>query len=302
MEEALESSALVVAPDSAALLIRRQIIPAAVSDATLITIGLNAVEFGLFLAWCRFLDMSGQWPLFGLIAVPVAMVAVMVVAPAVFRFGWRLLGQRQSPGERWVGLNLSAPKERIFAGAGLFSDLGAGGAATGATLVFLYGVVYLLQSILGFDFLKAAPIDHIALLTLLPVVYCVCLSFLLSRVQLAQRKKRSLDFSLEAYQGAQQNFIVKHQRNRFSLSLAILPLGFFGFLAATAPAQLMPILVTPGGQVLFVELVFWLFWARPLVRYSQSWVVAILYSTVFILPFVAWLLLGPSLMKGVLPF
>lgn len=297
MEESLDASALVVPSDSAALLRRRQIVPAAVSDATLITVGLNFVEFLFFLAWCYCLDLPAQTALFGLIGVPIAMVCVMVIAPVVFRFSWRVAGQRQSPGESWLGLNLNAPREHLF--AGMISDLGAGAGATVITLAIMYGLAYLLHNALGYDFLKSAPIDSIALLTFLPVAYCVCLSFMLSRLKLAQRKKQGMDFSLEAYKGAQQDFIVKHQRNKFSLSLAILPLGFFGYLAATAPAQLMPILVTPGGQVLFVELVFWLFWARPLVRYSQSWLVAILYSTVFVLPFIAWLVLGPSLMKGV---
>ncbi len=297
LEKALDASALVVHRDSAALLRRRQIVPAAVSDATLITVGLNFVEFLFFVAWCYCLDLPAPSALFGLFGVPVAMVCVMVLAPAVFRLAWSVAGQRQSPGERWLGLNLNAPKESLL--AGLVSDLGAGAASTVVTLAIMYGLAYLLHNALGYDFLKSAPIDSIALLTFLPVAYCVCLSFMLSRLKLAQRKRQGMDFSLEAYKGAQRNFIVKHQRNKFSLALAILPLGFSSYLAATAPAQLMPILVTPGGQVLFVELVFWLFWARPLVRYSQSWLVAILYSTVFILPFIAWLVLGPSLMKGV---
>lgn len=296
MDHSTELS-IVQAAEIGALIKRRQVIPAAVIDATLTTVALNFIEFGLFCLW--FQGLNSSYALFSVVFVPLLMVLAMVAAPALFSLSWRLLRFSESPGTSWLELNGPVQKESCW--ARLRCDLTCGGVSALITLVFLGALLQLLQRFFQFNLLALKALDCLALFASLPIFYCICLSFFLSGSRLKLRKKQALDFSIEAYHSSKSNWMVRHQRHRLSLGLLVLPLAFFAYLACSLPGQMAPLFVSTGGRLLFVELIFWLFWARPLVSYSRSLVVVLIYSSVFILPFIAWVLLGALLTGGTLP-
>lgn len=231
MENSRELS-VVQNTDAGALIRRRQVIPAAVIDATLITVVLNFIEFGLFCLW--FQGLNSSYAFYSLVLVPFLMVLAMVVAPAFFRLSWRILRFSESPGTSWLKLKGAGEKASWWVGLSL--DLACGGFSAAVTLVFLWGILRGLEQSFHFNLLALKAIDCIALFASLPILYCICLSFSVSRFALRQRQKYALDFSLEAYQSSEPNWRVS-QRNKLSLGLLVLPLAFFACLACSFPAQ-----------------------------------------------------------------
>lgn len=294
MNEAPNTPALVSPEAVRAVTLRRQVVPAAVCDATLVTIGLNLLEFVLFVAWCRAFDWNSSLSTAVILAVPLVMLFSMVSAPIAYRIIWSLTGKKVSPGEGW--LELGASESTI--GQNVASDLKHGSLACLVSVTFVL-LLFKAAEAMGVNLWLLPRIDVIAILSLTPLIYGITLSVLMSRKQMLVRKKMALDYSLEAAKKAQAILVVQHERSRVANFMSLSPLALVLILMATAPAQLMTLFSTGGGKLLFVNLIFWILWARPLVRYSKSILVVLLYSLVFVLPFVAWLILGASLMHGI---
>ncbi len=260
-----------------------RLIQAAVIDAGLITAGTLCAMFSLYL-----LSLFGESAHISEARVTLAVsVLLPPLAPLLYRLSCQTGGLQSSLGESCLKITLgtACPAPNAARIWNIIRNLLIGFLPVITGLLVVLTNESLFRTHVTHGEFAFGPARLFAFFSIAPILYCLSLTLLLAAVNIYDAKRAERAYGAEAV--PLSPIVVEHAIRTHVLYFLIAPCFVAGQIAFGFPDYSRVLFQSTDWMVLLAVLLFWMIWAVPLIRYGSKGWYPLVYSSVFLVPFLA---------------